>query len=60
MTVSQAPVTAGLAATDDIGWAVRLLAATPTHEHRDPELLRRWAGGGRVRSALAHVPCEAR
>ncbi|MFJ5264839.1 hypothetical protein ACIQAC_30700 [Streptomyces sp. NPDC088387] len=43
MTVRTAPVAAALAATDDIEWAVRLLAATPTHEGRDPELLRQWA-----------------
>ncbi|MEU2671959.1 hypothetical protein ABZ622_24435 [Streptomyces sp. NPDC007164] len=35
--------TVGLAATDDIEFGVRLLAATPTHEGRDPELLRHWA-----------------
>ncbi|RFU86951.1 hypothetical protein DY218_09470 [Streptomyces triticagri] len=28
---------------DDIDLAVRLLAGTPTHEARDPELLRQWA-----------------
>ncbi|MET8979327.1 hypothetical protein ABZX85_27340 [Streptomyces sp. NPDC004539] len=32
-----------LAAVTDLEWAVRLLAATPTHEGRSPELLRRWA-----------------
>nr|WP_209311084.1 hypothetical protein [Streptomyces spiramenti] len=32
-----------LAAVDDLDLAVRLLAHTPTHEGRDPDLLRRWA-----------------
>lgn len=32
-----------IAAVDDLDLAVRLLAHTPTHEGRDPELLRRWA-----------------
>lgn len=61
MSAYRAPVTDGLAATDDIGWAVRLLAATPTHEHRDPELLRRWArAADAFGAALAPVGCEAR
>ncbi|MFJ6086941.1 hypothetical protein ACIQI8_36700 [Streptomyces sp. NPDC092369] len=30
-------------ATDDLALAVRLLAATPTHENRTPAELRRWA-----------------
>ncbi|MCC8340657.1 hypothetical protein LMJ38_32670 [Streptomyces sp. R1] len=61
MSASRAPVTDGLADTDDIGWAVRLLAATPTHEHRDPELLRRWArAADAFGAALAPVGCEAR
>jgi hypothetical protein len=61
VTVKNAPVRADLAATDDIGWAVRLLAATPTHEHRDPDLLRRWArAADAFGSALAPVACEAR
>ncbi|WP_399894158.1 hypothetical protein ACGH7X_36790 [Streptomyces sp. BBFR51] len=61
MTVQEAPAPADLAATDDIGWAVRLLAATPTHEHRDPELLRRWArAADAFGAALAPVACEAR
>ncbi|RII13787.1 hypothetical protein DSC45_22800 [Streptomyces sp. YIM 130001] len=30
-------------AADDIQLAVQLLAGTPTHEGRDPELLRQWA-----------------
>lgn len=32
-----------LAECDDVEFGVRLLANTPTHEGRDPELLRRWA-----------------
>ncbi|MGW5569349.1 hypothetical protein ACWEWD_38820 [Streptomyces tendae] len=61
MTVKDAPARADLAATDDIGWAVRLLAATPTHEHRDPELLRRWArAADAFGAALAPVACDAR
>jgi hypothetical protein len=61
MTVQDAPAQEDLAATDDIGWAVRLLAATPTHEHRDPELLRRWAlAADAYGSALAPVACGAR
>ncbi|GHI99005.1 hypothetical protein [Streptomyces olivaceus] len=61
MSASQAPVAADLAATDDLGWAVRLLAATPTHEHRDPELLRRWArAADAFGAALAPVACTAR
>ncbi|MFF1649482.1 hypothetical protein [Streptomyces sp. NPDC058240] len=35
--------TADLAATDDVEFGVRLLAATPTHEGRDRDLLRHWA-----------------
>ncbi|RCV52270.1 hypothetical protein DEF23_11835 [Marinitenerispora sediminis] len=34
---------ARLADLDDAEFGVRLLAATPTHEGRDPALLRRWA-----------------
>ncbi|MFE1995974.1 hypothetical protein [Streptomyces parvulus] len=61
MTLQDAPATADLAATDDIGWAVRLLAATPTHEHRDPELLRHWARtADAFGAALAPVACSAR
>ncbi|TDT42351.1 hypothetical protein EV562_101320 [Streptomyces sp. BK208] len=61
MTVENATARADLAATDDIGWAVRLLAATPTHEHRDPELLRRWArAADAYGAALAPVECTAR
>ncbi len=32
-----------LEAHDDVAFGVRLLANTPTHEGRDPELLRHWA-----------------
>ncbi|MCX5402074.1 hypothetical protein [Streptomyces sp. NBC_00102] len=32
-----------LADRDDVEFGVRLLTNTPTHENRDPELLRRWA-----------------
>ncbi len=32
-----------LEAEDDVAFGVRLLANTPTHEGRDPELLRHWA-----------------
>lgn len=32
-----------LEAEDDVAFGVRLLADTPTHEGRDPELLRHWA-----------------
>ncbi|MEU6570483.1 hypothetical protein [Streptomyces parvulus] len=61
MTLQDAPATADPAATDDIGWAVRLLAATPTHEHRDPELLRHWARtADAFGAALAPVACSAR
>lgn len=34
---------AELAGLDDAEFGVRLLAGTPTHEERDPALLRRWA-----------------
>ncbi|MDQ1034090.1 hypothetical protein QFZ75_000506 [Streptomyces sp. V3I8] len=37
------PVARPVEDTDDLDLAVRLLAATPTHEGRDPALLRRWA-----------------
>lgn len=50
-----------LARTDDIEWAVRLLAATPTHEGRDPLLLRRWAlAADAFGAALAPVAPTAR
>ncbi|MGP4010565.1 hypothetical protein [Streptomyces sp. 4N124] len=49
------------AAVDDIEWAVRLLAATPTHEGRDRELLRQWARrADEFGSRLAPVPSTAR
>lgn len=50
-----------LADLDDIALAVRLLAATPTNEGRDPELLRQWAGAATAfGAALDLVPCTAR
>ncbi|MER5198665.1 hypothetical protein ACWD3J_37445 [Streptomyces sp. NPDC002755] len=49
------------AAVDDVEWAVRLLAATPTHEGRDRELLRQWARrADEFGSRLAPVPSTAR
>ncbi|WP_079053003.1 hypothetical protein [Streptomyces phaeochromogenes] len=46
---------------DDIEWGVRLLAATPTHEGRDRELLRQWAlRADEFGSRLAPVPSTAR
>ncbi|MFD7472706.1 hypothetical protein ACFV8Z_11085 [Streptomyces sp. NPDC059837] len=49
------------ASVDDVEWAVRLLAATPTHEGRDPELLRQWARrADEFGSRLAPVPSTAR
>ncbi|NGN65798.1 hypothetical protein G5C51_18095 [Streptomyces sp. A7024] len=45
---------------DDVEFGVRLLANTPTHEGRDPELLRRWAvaamefGAGSLRPLRGH------
>jgi len=48
------------AAVDDIEWAVRLLAATPTHEGRDRALLRQWAcRADEFGSGLAPVPSTA-
>ncbi|WP_328883544.1 hypothetical protein [Streptomyces sp. NBC_00299] len=45
---------------DDIEWAVRLLAVTPTHEGRDPRLLRAWAcRADEFGSRLAPVPSTA-
>uniref|UniRef100_A0AAU1I6Y7 Uncharacterized protein n=1 Tax=Streptomyces sp. NBC_00180 TaxID=2903632 RepID=A0AAU1I6Y7_9ACTN len=45
---------------DDIEWAVRLLAATPTHEGRDPRLLREWAcRADEFGSRLVPVPSTA-
>ncbi|MEW2565873.1 hypothetical protein [Streptomyces sp. NPDC047070] len=53
------PATHG--ATDDLDLAVRLLAGTPTHEGRDPALLRRWAeAADTFGAALAPGPCRAR
>ncbi|MEU0127166.1 hypothetical protein [Streptomyces sp. NPDC006289] len=55
------PEAATREADDDLGHAVRLLAATPTHEARDPELLRHWARTAEAfGSALAPVACRAR
>ncbi|GHH60742.1 hypothetical protein FHS35_001665 [Streptomyces umbrinus] len=50
-----------LASVDDVEWGVRLLAATPTHESRDCELLRQWARrADEFGSRLAPVPSTAR
>ncbi|MEU1185498.1 hypothetical protein ABZ464_49395 [Streptomyces sp. NPDC005820] len=50
-----------LASIDDVEWAVRLLAATPTHEGRDRRLLRQWATrADAFGSRLAPVPSTAR
>ncbi|MFE6666527.1 hypothetical protein ACFVFH_23570 [Streptomyces sp. NPDC057697] len=50
-----------LAATDDIEFGVRLLAATPTHEGRDRALLRHWATAATEFGArLGPVPSRAR
>ncbi|MEU3612884.1 hypothetical protein ABZ725_11315 [Streptomyces sp. NPDC006872] len=50
-----------LTCVDDVEWGVRLLAATPTHEGRDPELLRQWARrADEFGSRLAPVPSTAR
>ncbi|MBM7440678.1 hypothetical protein [Streptomyces sp. HB132] len=55
------PAAAPWEADDDLGLAVRLLASTPTHEGRDPELLRHWARTAEAfGAALAPVPCRAR
>ncbi|WP_405957972.1 hypothetical protein [Streptomyces phaeochromogenes] len=49
------------ASVDDVEWGVRLLAATPTHEGRDRELLRQWAlRADEFGSRLAPVPSTAR
>ncbi|MCZ4507549.1 hypothetical protein O3Q52_04855 [Streptomyces sp. ActVer] len=49
------------ASVDDVEWGVRLLAATPTHEGRDRELLRQWARrADEFGSRLATVPSTAR
>ncbi|MGW7276588.1 hypothetical protein ACWGH5_39600 [Streptomyces sp. NPDC054864] len=48
-------------ALDDLDHAVQFLAATPTHEGRDPRLLRQWARiAEEFGTALAPVPCRAR
>ncbi|MFI6082902.1 hypothetical protein ACIBBB_18310 [Streptomyces sp. NPDC051217] len=50
-----------LEATDDVEFGVRLLANTPTHESRDPALLRQWARtADEFGAALAHVTPTAR
>ncbi|MEV4970637.1 hypothetical protein [Streptomyces scopuliridis] len=50
-----------LAELDDIEFAVRLLAATPTHEGRDPRLLRQWAyAAEEFGAALEPTRCTAR
>jgi len=50
-----------LASVDDIEWGVRLLAATPTQEGRDRELLRQWARrADEFGSRLTPVPSAAR
>ncbi|WP_406089694.1 hypothetical protein [Streptomyces sp. NBC_01013] len=50
-----------LSACDDVEFGVRLLAHTPTHEGRDPELLRHWARTADVfGAALAPAPSTAR
>ncbi|MBT2896051.1 hypothetical protein [Streptomyces sp. McG3] len=50
-----------LEADDDIAFGARLLANTPTHEGRDPELLRHWARtAGAFGAALPPVPATAR
>lgn len=44
----------------DLDLAVQLLAGTPTHEGRDPELLRHWARTAEAfGAALAPVECRA-
>ncbi|MGA6225646.1 hypothetical protein ACPESV_35555 [Streptomyces umbrinus] len=49
-----------LASVDDVEWGVRLLAATPTHEGRDRELLRQWARrADEFGARLAPVPSTA-
>ncbi|MER5503270.1 MULTISPECIES: hypothetical protein [unclassified Streptomyces] len=52
---------ADLAATDDIEFGVRLLAATPTHEGRDRGLLLHWATAATAFGAgLTPAPSRAR
>jgi hypothetical protein len=65
MTANQLTLQEGeltdLASVDDIEWGVRLLAATPTHEGRDRELLRQWAHRADEFGAhLAPIPSTAR
>ncbi|MFF7192995.1 hypothetical protein ACFZAM_04765 [Streptomyces sp. NPDC008079] len=49
-----------LADLDDVEFGVRLLAGTPTHEGRDPALLRQWArAAAEFGAALAPVACAA-
>ncbi len=49
------------AATDDLELAIDLLAATPTHEGRDRELLRAWAlAADAFGAAIPAVPSRAR
>ncbi|WP_379868755.1 hypothetical protein [Marinactinospora rubrisoli] len=56
---------ARLAELDDAEFGVRLLANTPTHEGRDPALLRRWAeaatafGAGLAADGGTHGPAPA-
>lgn len=58
--MTRAPATTA-AAVDDVDLAVRLLAATPTHEGRDPALLRRWAvAADAFGAALVAEPSRAR
>ncbi|WP_419997981.1 hypothetical protein [Streptomyces boninensis] len=45
-----------LAALDDVEFGVRLLANTPTHEGRDPAVLRRWASAATEFGAEALRP----
>ncbi|MFC9647526.1 MULTISPECIES: hypothetical protein [unclassified Streptomyces] len=60
-TVTTGRAVRELAELDDIEFAVRLLAATPTHEGRDPRLLRQWAHAAEEFGAgLDPAPCTAR
>ncbi|MFD7671968.1 hypothetical protein [Streptomyces anulatus] len=49
-----------LEADDDVEFGVRLLANTPTHEGRDPELLRHWARTADAFGAALPVAATAR
>lgn len=52
---------ARLAGVDDVTYGMRLLAATPTHEGRDPALLRRWASvATEFGAAMVPVACRSR